>query len=272
MNDAVQAHNEKARAVWNAPAGRYDAISRSIADAIEHAVERLSPRPGERVLDLATGTGWASRVIASRFAGVELTGADIAEHMLEYARAAAERQGLAIRYRHADAEQLPVADGEFDALVSTFGVMFASRPEAAAAELARVVKPGGRLVLANWKPDSNVFHMFGVMKKHMPTPPSPPPSPFAWGNPARVQELLGGAFTLRFETGTNWFRYASGEDAWQLWLSSYGPTKSLAATLDDAGRAALRHDLTVWHETFASELGYAQPREYLIVHGVRKPA
>src|SRR6185503_13484532 len=100
-------HNTKAQSVWNAPGGRYDDISRSIADAIEHAVERLRPRSGERVLDLATGTGWGSRIIAQRFPGVKLTGADIADQMLEYARAAASTLRLDIDYRHADAEKLP---------------------------------------------------------------------------------------------------------------------------------------------------------------------
>ena len=86
MTDVVQSHNLKAQSVWNSPGGRYDDISRSIADAIEHAVERLQPKPGERILDLATGTGWGSRILAQRFAGVQLTGADIADQMLEYAR------------------------------------------------------------------------------------------------------------------------------------------------------------------------------------------
>jgi SAM-dependent methyltransferase len=271
MSNVVESHNIKAQAVWNSPAGRYDEISRSIADAIEHAVERLAPRQGERVLDLATGTGWASRVIAQRFSGVQVTGADIAEQMLEHARSLAALQRLAIAYRHADAEQLPFADAEFDALVSTFGVMFAGRPERAAAEIARVVKPGGRVVLATWKPDSNVFHMFGVMKKFMAAPPAPPPpSPFEWGKVARVVELLGASFDLRFEEGTNCFRYGSGEQAWQLWVNHYGPTKALAASLDDARRAELQRDMIAWHETFAGGLGYEQPRAYLVTYGVRK--
>jgi ubiquinone/menaquinone biosynthesis C-methylase UbiE len=273
MSDVVQKHNLKAQSVWNAPAGRYDEISRSIADAIEHAVERVSAKPGERILDLATGTGWGSRILAQRFAGLKVVGADIAEQMLEYARATASRQALDIEYVHADAERLPFADGEFDAVVSTFGVMFVGNPEAAAAEIARVVKPGGCVALATWKPDSNVFNMFGVMKRHMPPPPAgatPPPSPFEWGKVARVQELLAAKFDLAFEEGTNHYRYASGEQAWQLWVNHYGPTKSLAAALDDSAREALRRDMIAWHETFPSPLGFDQPRGYLVTKGVRK--
>jgi ubiquinone/menaquinone biosynthesis C-methylase UbiE len=269
MNE-VEAHNVRAQAVWNAPAGRYDAISRTIADAIEHAVERLSPRAGERILDLATGTGWASRVVAQRFPGVSVTGADIAEQMLEHARAAAAMAKLDIEYRHADAERLPFADGSFDALLSTFGVMFASNQERAAAEIARVVKPGGRVVLATWKPDCNVVRMFGVMKKYLPASAAAPPrSPFEWGSKERIHELLGATFELRFEEGTNTFRYGSGEQAWTLWMQHYGPTTSLARSLDDAGREAFKRDMVTWHETFSSPLGYEQPRDYLIVQGIR---
>ncbi|MBC7171893.1 MAG: class I SAM-dependent methyltransferase [Polyangiaceae bacterium] len=271
MSNVVQEHNERSRSVWNAPGGRYDEISRSIADAIEHAVERLRPAEGERVLDLATGTGWASRIVAQRFPGVAVTGVDIADQMLEYARATAARQQLAIDYRQGDAERLPFADGELDAVVSTFGVMFASRPEGAASELARVVKRGGRVVLATWTDDGNVANMFGVMKKFMPAPPQPaPPSPFAWGKVERLEELLGASFDLSFEGGTNCFRYGSGEQAWNLWVDHYGPTKSLAASLDDARREEFKRAMIAWHETFPSALGFDQPRTYVITRAIRK--
>ena len=271
MDNVVQPHNVKAQSVWNSPGGRYDEISRSIADAIEHAVERLQPRPGERILDLATGTGWGSRVIAQRFPGVKVTGADIADQMLESARSQAASMKLEIAYRHGDAEKLPFADGSFDAVISTFGVMFVGKPESAAAEMARVVKKGGRVVLSTWKNDSNVFNMFGVMKKFMPPPPQPaPPSPFEWGKYERLKELLASQFDLRFEEGTNQFRYGSGEQAWNLWVNHYGPSKSLAANLDDSRREEFKRDMIAWHETFKSELGYDQPRQYVITRGIRK--
>jgi len=267
----IQAHNLKAQSVWNSPAGRYDEISRSIADAIEHAVERLQPRTGERILDLATGTGWGSRVVAQRFPGVFVTGVDIADRMLEYARSTADAQKLSIDYLLADAERLPFPDGAFDGLVSTFGVMFASRPEAAAGEMARVVKKGGRVVLATWKNDSNVFNMFGVMKPFMPAPPSPPPpSPFEWGKRERLHELLAANFELQVEEGTNHYRYQSGEQAWNLWLNHYGPAKALAASLDDARRAEFKRAMIAWHESFASEIGYDQPRTYLVTRAIRR--
>jgi SAM-dependent methyltransferase len=196
----IQPHNERPAAVWSSGGAHYDAISRGIADSIEHGVLRLDPKPGERILDLSTGTGWTSRVVARH--GATVIGVDIANDLLESARRRADAEGLRIEYRLGDAEGLPFEDGAFDAVISTYGVMFASRPEAAAAELARVCRKGGRIALTTWAPDGNVFNMFGVMKRYMPAPAAAaPPSPFAWGSIERVRELLGDAFELRFERG-----------------------------------------------------------------------
>ena len=193
IGTTIQVHNERAAMVWSAGGERYDEISRGISDSIEHCVRRLNPQPGERILDLSTGTGWTSRVVARR--GAMVTGVDIATDLLEAARARANAEGLPIDYRVGDAESLPFNTGEFDAVVSTFGVMFASRPEAAAAELARVCRLGGRIALTTWTPDGGVRKMFEVMKRYMPPPPSPAPrSPFEWGKTERIRELLGGTF------------------------------------------------------------------------------
>jgi len=266
---AIEPHNAKPAAVWSSGGTRYDQVSRGIADSIEHCVLRLDPQPGERVLDLATGTGWTSRLVAKR--GATVVGADIADDLIAGARERAKAEGLSIEYRIGDAEKLPFADGEFDAVVSTCGVMFASRPEAAAAEIARVTRKGGRVALTTWLPDSNLFKMFLVMKPYMPPPPNPaPPSPFEWGKPERVRALLGNAFDLRFERGTSFYREPSGEAAWNTFSTSYGPTKSLAANLDASRRAELRRDFIAFHDGFPTELGICVPREYLLTVGVRR--
>src|SRR5262245_18436538 len=116
-NRSIQPHNERPAAVWSSGGDEYDEISRGIADSIEHCVMRLNPQPGERILDLATGTGWTSRVIARR--GATVTGVDIATELLEAARVKAEAERLPIDYQIGDAESLPFRDGEFDAVVST---------------------------------------------------------------------------------------------------------------------------------------------------------
>jgi SAM-dependent methyltransferase len=269
MNSTIQPHNERPAAVWSAGGRDYDQISRGIADSIEHCVLRLNPQPGERILDLSTGTGWTSRVVARR--GAIVTGADIASDLLDAARAKASAEGLPIDYQLGDAERLPFEDGAFDAVVSTCGVMFASRPEAAAGELARVCRKGGRIALTTWLSDGNLSKMFGVMRRYMPPPPSPaPPSPFEWGRPERIRELLGNAFDLRFESGVSYYREPSGAAAWDTFSTGYGPTRSLAASLDPERREALRKDFTAFHDGFATELGICVPREYWLTIGVRE--
>jgi SAM-dependent methyltransferase len=264
----VQPHNERPAAVWSAGGSDYDAISRGIADSIEHCVLRLNPRPGERILDLATGTGWTSRRLARR--GAVVTGVDIARGLLDAAERKAAAAGLSITYRHADAEMLPFDEASFDAIASTCGVMFASRPDAAASEMARVCRPGGRIALTTWTADGNLFKMFELMKRFMPASAAPPPSPFDWGNPDRVRHLLGAAFELRFERGVSYYREPSAEAAWETFSTSYGPTKTLADSLEPARRAALRADFIAFHAGFPTPLGICVPREYWLTVGVRK--
>jgi SAM-dependent methyltransferase len=269
MSNEVQPHNLRSAAIWSSGGGAYDRISAGIADSIEHCVLRLDPKPGEYVLDLSTGTGWTSRVVARR--GAQVTGVDIAADMVAAAQAIAKEQGLAIDYRLGDAERLPFADREFDAVVSTCGVMFVSHPEAAAAELARVCRKGGRVALTTWLSDGNLFRMFQVMRAYMPTPPDPPPpSPFAWGQIARIKELLAHNFELKFEKSVSFYREPSGEAAWNTFVTGYGPTKSLAASLDETRRAELRRDFIAFHDSFPTELGICVPREYWLTIGVRK--
>jgi SAM-dependent methyltransferase len=195
----------------------------------------------------------------------------IAADLVAAARERAKAEGLSIDYRTGDAEKLPFADGEFDAVVSTCGIMFASRLEGAAAEVGRVVRKGGRVAITTWLPDSNLFKMFMVMKPYMPAPPNPaPPSPFEWGTAERVRELMGSAFALQFERGTSFYREPSGEAAWNTFSTGYGPTKALAGSLGEARRAELRRDFIAFHDGFPTDLGICVPREYLLSVGVRR--
>ena len=268
LNGAVQPHNERPAAVWSAGGRDYDRISRGIADSIEHCALRLNPMLGERILDLSTGTGWTSRVVAR--SGALVTGVDIATGLLDAARARAAAEGLPIDYRVGDAEDLPFEDGAFDAVISTCGVMFASRPDAAAAELARVCRRGGRIAITTWLSDSTLFGMFELMKRYMPAPSVPAPrSPFEWGRTERIRELLGGAFRLRFEKGVSYYREPSADAAWNTFSTGYGPTRSLAMSLDPGRRESLRRDFIAFHAQFETELGICVPREYWLTVGTR---
>ena len=267
MNATIQEHNQRPATVWSMGGKDYDQISRGIADAIEHCVMRLNPQPGERILDLSTGTGWTSRVVARR--GATVVGVDIAAELLDAAPAKADAEALRIEYRLGDAECLPFGTGEFDAVVSTFGVMFATNPTAAAGELARVCRKGGRIALTTWLSDSNLFKMFQVMKRYMAPAPEPAPrSPFEWGRTERLRELLSGAFQLRFEGGVSYYREPSGEAAWETFSKGYGPTRALANGLDSVRRVALHDDFVAFHEGFPTELGICVPREYWLTLGV----
>jgi SAM-dependent methyltransferase len=269
MTQGIQPHNIKAAATWNAGGEYYDRISHSISDSIEHCVTRLAPRPSERILDVATGTGWTARRVAAR--GAAVTGIDLGADLIEAAKSAAAEARLTIDFRVGDAEKLAFENQSFDAVISTCGVMFVRDPQAAAAELARVCGKGGRVGLTTWPADGTVAGLFKVMKPYMPEPPSPaPPSPFDWGNRERVRQLLSSTFELRFETGTTVLREPSGLAVWELFVMGYGPTKSLAANLEPERRESLKRDFIAYHDGFKTELGVAMPRDYLVTIGIRK--
>lgn len=146
MEDPILSHNAIPSATWSSGGAAYDEISRGILDAIEHCTNRLAPSPDGHVLDVATGTGWAARRLAAR--GFRVTGVDFAPDMLATAEDLAGTRNLDIAFELGDAEALPYPDASFDAVMSSFGIMFVQRPEDAAAEIARVCKPGGRIALA----------------------------------------------------------------------------------------------------------------------------
>jgi SAM-dependent methyltransferase len=254
------------QAAWSS--GDYAVVGSTLQIVGEQLCEALDLRSGHKVLDVAAGNGNVSLAAARRWC--EVTSTDYVPALLDRGRARAAADGFDIVFKEADAEALPFADNSFDAVVSTFGVMFASRPEAAAAELARVCRRGGRIALTSWLPDSNLYKMFEVMKRYMPPPPTPaPPSPFEWGRTERIQELLGRNFRLRFEKGVSYYREPNAEAAWGTFATGYGPTRSLAASLGPDRLAALREDFIAFHAGFATDLGICVPREYWVTVGMR---
>jgi len=261
----VLSHNERAAATWGSGGRDYDRISDFVSDALTHLVNRIIPQPGERFLDVGTGTGWTARLLSSR--GATVTGVDIGAGVIEAAKALAPE----IDFRVADAESLPFEDASFDAVTSTFGVMFVAQPEIAAHEIARVCKSGGRLGLLTWVPEGTVTGFFQMMRSYMPPPPTnPPPSPFEWGRPERIFELLGHAFELRFERGTTTLRMPDGDSVWELFINGFGPIKTLTASLDPERKEQLKRDFLAFHERYRTDLGIAMPRDYLVTIGYRR--
>jgi len=252
--------------VWGS--GPYERISEHLAIAHDHLLGAVEPRPGERWLDVATGTGEIAVPAAKR--GASVTGIDIAPRLIETARDRAHTSGVDVTLEVGDAERLPYPDAEFDVVVSAFGVMFAPDQGAVAAELARVTRPGGRLALLSWHPSRGVAEFFKVMAPYMSPPPDGAGNPFAWGDPDRVFELLGDAFELSNEEGDCPQPGGSAEHVWELFTSAYGPTKALADSLDPERRAALRRDWIAYFDQFRNGGGVSQPRPYLLVLGTRK--
>jgi SAM-dependent methyltransferase len=202
----IRPRNQQAAATWGAGGPGYDKISEHVSDAIEHLVQRILPLPGEQFLDIATGTGWTARRLAAR--GARVVGIDLGAPVIEAAKSLAP----SIDFRVGDAESLEFEDESFNGVTSTFGIMFASRPEDAAAELTRVCRKGGRIGLVTWQPGGSVEGFFGVMRPYLPPPPSPaPPSPFAWGRPDGVRALLGSAFDLNSKRERRRCAYPAGK-------------------------------------------------------------
>jgi SAM-dependent methyltransferase len=265
MATTVRPHNEKAAATWGSAGAVYDRVSETTADALDHVVARLAPQPGEKCLDVATGTGWTARRLKAR--GASVTGVDIGAGVIE----AAKKIAPDIEFRVGDAEELAFSDGSFDVVTSTFGVMFVARPEDAARELARVCRKGGRLGICTWPPGGAIEGLFKVMRPYMPPPPAtPPPSPFEWGKPERVRQLLGEAFDLKFEKGVTTLRLPNGKAVWDLFVEGYGPTKMVAGACNAQRRRELEHDFAAYHDQFRGELGVAMEREYLVAVGIRR--
>jgi SAM-dependent methyltransferase len=264
---SILPHHRAAAETWGQGGAAYDLISFGLSDALGHAAQRLNPKPGHSVLDIGTGTGWTARNVARL--GAQVTAVDIATPLLDAARSLSGPLAARIAFRQADAESLPFADTAFDGVVSTFGVIFAQDQERAAAEMARVCRKGGRLVLAVWAEHGAVEDFFAVVGPHSGAPP-PAVSPLAWGDPGHVRRLLGDCFELVFEPGINSAYYETAGDAWQHYSHGFGPISSLVRTLPAERVAALKRDVDGYHQRFATQAGLHIKREYLVVIGTRR--
>jgi SAM-dependent methyltransferase len=233
---------------------------------------RLAIPVGAQVLDVACGTGNLA-VIAARRGGV-VSGIDIAANLIEQARTRAAAEGLRIACEEGDAEALPYADGQFDLVVSMFGVMFAPRPSIAVAEMMRVTRPGGHVALANWTPDGFIGKLFLIFKAHLPPPPAGVPSPMDWGDETTVRARLRHGFSeVRLTRRIALMRYPfPPAETVEFFRQYYGPTQKAFAALDPAGQAALRRDLVelqTAHNTAATPGTTEVAAEYLEIHARR---
>jgi SAM-dependent methyltransferase len=262
----LEAVKAKQQSTWSS--GDYAVIGTTLQIVGEQLCEAVDVAAGSQVLDVAAGNGNASLAAARR--GAEVTATDYVEALLQRATQRAAADGVPLTTRVADAEDLPFEDGSFDAVISTFGVMFTPDHARAAGELLRVCRPGGRIGLANWTPEGFVGRMFKIVGQHVP-PPAGVASPLAWGTEDHLHELLGAGARVEVSRRHFTFRFRSPADFFETFKTFYGPMLRAWEALDDAGRASLRGQL----EALASDAGrssatgIAIPSEYLEVVATR---
>jgi len=253
----------KQHLAWSA--GDYAVVGTTLQIVGESLCEALDLRAGERVLDVAAGNGNATLAAARRWCDVVST--DYVPTLLERGRARASAEGLPVKFEQADAENLPYPDHSFDAVLSTFGVMFTPDQHKAAAELARACKPGGRIGLANWTPSSFVGEIFKTIGKYLP-PAAGVKSPALWGTEARLQELFGERIdSITIERRDFVFRYHSAAHWLEVFRTYYGPMHKAFGALDAAKQEALGADLITLAGKFnrATDGTLVAPSEYLEV-------
>lgn len=251
---------QRQQATW--ASGDFAVVGTTLQIVGEMLAEAADVRAGEDVLDVAAGNGNATLAAARRFAHV--TSTDYVPALLEKGKRRAQAEGLDVQFQVADAEDLPYEDGAFDVVLSTFGVMFAPDQTRAAGELLRVVRPGGRIGLANWTPDGLIGRLFKIVGAHVP-PPAGVKSPALWGTEAHLVSLFGPlAAELKVERKTFAFRYLSAAHFVQVFRDLYGPTHKAFAALDATGQAALERDITALLGEFdiGGGRGLVAPSEY----------
>ena len=250
--------------------GDYGKVGVTLLVIAEALAEAVDLHPGQRVLDVACGNGNASLAAARRFC--EVVGIDYVPMLLDEGRQRAKADGLAVDFREGDAENLFFPDSSFDVVLSTIGVMFAPNQEKAASELLRVLRPGGKIGMANWVPDGYVGDLFRTIGRHVP-PPSGLKPPFRWGTEEGLRELLGeGAGSLQTRRRSFVWRFPSARHHVEFMRGYYGPLYRAFETLDEEGQKALEENLisVVEHYNRSGNGTAVWPADYLEVVATRR--
>jgi ubiquinone/menaquinone biosynthesis C-methylase UbiE len=251
-----------ARATW--AAGDFPAVARlTLWEVGPRIVDAVGVRPGEETLDVACGTGNAA--IRAAEAGAQVTGVDLTPELFDAARREAAQAGVTVDWVQGDAEELPFGEGSFDVVLSTFGCMFAPRHAVAASEIARVLRPGGRIGITAWTPEGGMGSFFRTVGTYMPPPPPIAQPPVLWGNEAHVRELFAGSgIELEFRReAVEQAQFDSTDQAIEYLSTRFGPMIMAREMLTAAGR---------WNDLYADLVELYErdePMEYLVTLGVK---
>lgn len=259
---------QKQQLAWSS--GDYAVVGTTLQIVGESLCESIDLRAGQKVLDVAAGNGNATLAAARRWCDVVST--DYVGALLERARVRAAAESLPVDFREADAENLPFADSTFDAVLSTFGVMFTPNQERAAAEMLRVCRSGGRIGMANWTPGSMIGELFKTLGQYLP-PPAGVKSPALWGSEARLREMFGAQASAITITNKQFvFRYRSAAHWLDVFRTYYGPLLKAFATLSGDKQQALERDLLALADRHnrSGDATLVAPSEYAEVVIVKK--
>jgi SAM-dependent methyltransferase len=249
--------------VWSA--GTYERFAARLGPVQDELVRELAIAEGDEALDLATGTGEVAVRVAK--IGAKVSALDIAAPMLEKAKANAASAGAEIAFTLGDVEYLPYEDASFDVVVSNFGLIFAPDHANVAAELARVVRPGGRLGFSAWKPNAKL----GELYRRFTEEPIEGREVYEWGREDHVEDMLGEDFELEYEDGTLMLEAESGEEIWKLFSESAPPVVAIVARLPPEGVEEFHRAFVELYEGYRTDDGGVRaPRRYLLVLGRRK--
>jgi ubiquinone/menaquinone biosynthesis C-methylase UbiE len=257
----LSALKTKQHDAWSS--GDYAVVGTTLQIVGEALCEALDLRAGQKVLDVAAGNGNATLAAARRWCDVIST--DYVPSLLERGRARADAEGLSVQFKEADAEALDFGDATFDAVISTFGVMFTPDQDRAAAELLRVCRSGGKIGLANWTPEGFIGQLFSIIGKHVPPPPGAR-SPALWGTRAHLAGLFDHrAASIKSAQRNFVFRYRSPEHWLDIFRNFYGPMLKAFAALQPAAQSALERDLKELVARFnrSGDNSLVVPGEYL---------
>jgi ubiquinone/menaquinone biosynthesis C-methylase UbiE len=259
----LRAIKARQHAAWSS--GNYAIVGTTLQIVGEQLAEAMDLRAGRTVLDVAAGNGNATMAAARRWCDV--TSTDYVGHLLARGRDRAEAEGLQVKFRVADAEDLPFADTSFDAVVSTFGAMFAPHQDRTATEMIRVCKSGGCIGLANWTPEGFIGQMFKAIGTYLP-PPSGVKSPATWGTRGWIETTFAPAASkVAAESRHFVFRYRSPQHFLDIFRAYYGPVHKAFAALEEGGRQALARDIIALIGRFnvSGDETMVVPSEYLEV-------